>query len=76
MLPRTLPWNPGWLEPLWRAFHRSDTAAHFPLLDWGEGALDVAVNQALLHDVLWGLRGGGVVMLDLFMDERWNAARS
>ncbi len=52
LLPCTLPRNPGWLEPLRRVLHDTDTAALFPLLDRGEGAPDVAVHQAVLHDAL------------------------
>ncbi len=37
---------------------------------------DVAVHQALLHDVLCGLQMGGVSVPDLFADEPWYTLRS
>ena len=76
LLPRTLPRNPGWLEPLRRALHCADTAVLFPLLDRGEGVPAEAIHQALLHDVLHGLRTGNVSVLSLFADDRWNMLRS
>ena len=75
LLPLSLPRNPGWLEPLRRVLHGIDTAALFPLLDRGEGAPEVAVHQAVLHDALRGLLSGEPAQ-PLFSDERWNAVRS
>ncbi len=72
LMPRTLPQNPGWLEPLRRNLCCADTAILFPLLDRGEGVPDEAVHQALLHDVLRGLRMGNVSVSSLFADDRWD----
>ena len=76
LLPSTLPRNPGWLEPLRRTLCCANTAILFPLLDRGEGVPDEAVHQALLHDVLHGLRMGDVSVSSLFADGRWDTLRS
>ena len=76
LVPRSLPRNPSWLEPLRRVLTEVDTALLFPPLDRGEGVPEVVTHQALLHDVLWGLRRGDCSVPSLFADERWNAVRS
>jgi hypothetical protein len=48
----------------------------FPLLDRGEGVPDEAVDQALLHDVLHGLRMGDVSVSSLCVDDSWDTWRS
>jgi hypothetical protein len=78
LLPSTLPRNINWLEPLRRTLCCADTAIFFPLLDRGdsEGVPDEAVHQAVLHDVLHGLRKSDVSVSSLFAHDRWNALRS
>jgi hypothetical protein len=72
----TLPQNPGWLEPLLQTLCCADTAILYPLLDRVEGVPDEAVHQALLHDVLRGLRMGDVSVSSLFADDRFDTLRS
>jgi hypothetical protein len=42
----------------------------------GEGVPEVPAHQALLHDVIGGLKRGDCPIPSLFADERWNAVRS
>ena len=58
LVPVTIPRNPGWLEPLRRVLPMVDTALLFPPLDRGEGVPEVPAHQALLHDVIRGLKRG------------------
>ena len=76
LVPRSLPRNPSWLEPLRRVLPSVDTALLFPPLDRGEGVPEVPAHQALLHEVMWGLKRGDCPIPSLFVDERWNAVRS
>ena len=76
LVPVTIPRNPGWLEPLRRVLPMVDTALLFPPLDRGEGVPEVPTHQALLHDVIGGLKRGDCPIPSLFADERWNAVRS
>ena len=75
LVPRSLPRNPSWLEPLRRVLPAVDTALLFPPLDRGEGVPEVPAHQALLHDVLGGLQRECSVP-SLFTDVRWNVVRS
>ena len=76
LVPRTIPRNPCWLEPLRRVLSSVDTALLFPPLDRGEGVPEVPVHQALFHDVIGGLQRGDCPPSSLFADERWNVVRS
>ena len=76
LVPMTIPRNPGWLEPLRRVLPTVDTALLFPPLDRGQGVPEVPAHQALLHDVIGGLKRGDCPIPSLFADERWNAVRS
>ena len=75
LVPRALPRNPSWLEPLRRVLHTVDAALLFPPLDRGEGVPAVPAHQALLHEVLGGLRRGDGSIPSLFSDVRWDAVR-
>ena len=64
--------EPYWLDPLRRVLSMADTQALFPRLNRGEGAAEVPVHQALLHDVLAGLARPNPNRQELFTDERWD----
>ena len=53
-----------------------DTVLLVPPLDRGEGVRVVPVHQALLHDVIEGLKRGDRPVSSLFEDDRWNVVRS
>ena len=76
LVPRSLPRNPRWLEPLRRVLPTVNTTLLFPPLDRGEGVPEVPAHQALLHEVMWGLKRGDCPIPSLFADERWNVVRS
>ena len=68
--------SPQWLEPLRRALRVVETRRLFPRLSRGEGASEVEVHQALLSDVIHGLKQQGTQIEPLFADERWKLVRS
>ncbi len=49
LVPRAIPLNPGWLEPLLRVLDMVDTALFFPPLDRGEGSPKVPGNFLLIR---------------------------
>ncbi len=65
-----------WLEPFRRALCVVDCKRLFPSLDRGKGVPDVAVHQALISDVLRGLRQADVQIGRLFTDNSWRLVRS
>ena len=67
--------RPHWLEALQRVLHRVDTAAVFPRLDHG-GGTHTPVHQALLREVITGLKTPSVPISGLFQDVRWDIVRS
>ena len=68
--------SPQWLEPLRRALRVVETRRLFPRLSRAEGAHEAEVHQALLSDVIHGLRQHGTQIESLFADERWNLVQS
>ena len=68
--------NPEWLLPLRRALKAVDVTQLFHSLDRGEGAQEVAVHQALISDVIQGLRQREGPVGHLFADDRWRLVRS
>ena len=71
LVPYSLSRSSSWLEPLRRALGSVDVRKLFPRLQRGEGAPRTAEHQALLHDVLRGLRDSEAPIGPLFADERW-----
>ena len=76
LLPLSLACWPRWLNPLRRVLTVAKTATLFPRLDRGEGASEVPVHQALLHDMLSGLNRREPNVGALFADARWEVVRS
>jgi len=76
LVPNTMSRNPHWLEPLRRALSFVDARRLFPRLHRTEGAPRAAEHQALLHDVLRGLKDPEAPIEPLFADERWNRVSS
>jgi L-lysine 2,3-aminomutase len=52
----TMSRSPAWLQQFRRALHAADVKPVFHYLDRGEGVQKVAVDQALVSDVIHGLR--------------------
>ncbi len=65
---------PHWLEPLCRALSYADARHLFPRLRRTEGEPRTAEHQALLHDVLRGIKDPAAPIEQLFADERWEPA--
>jgi hypothetical protein len=76
LVPETMTRNPEWLLPLRRALKAVDVTQLFHSLDRGEGAQEVAVHQALISDVIHGLRQREGPVGHLFADDRWGFVRS
>jgi hypothetical protein len=76
LVPESMRKKPAWLEPFRRALRVVDCKRLFPSLDRGEGVPDVAVHQALISDVLRGLRQADMQIGPLFTDNRWRLVRS
>ena len=76
LVPNTMSRNPRWLELLRRALSYADARRLFPRLHRTEGAPRTAEHQALLHDVLRGLKDPEAPIEPLFADERWNRVSS
>ena len=76
LVTNTMSRNPPWLEPLRRALGSADARNIFPRFQRGEGAQRTAEHQALLHDVLCGLKDPEAPIGPLFADERWGRVRS
>jgi hypothetical protein len=70
LVPENMGKKPAslWLEPFRRAIRVDDCKRLFPSLDQGEGVPEVAVHQALISDVLRGLRQADVQVGPLFTD--------
>ena len=76
LVPESMSRNPAWLQPLRRALKVVEVRTLFPYLDRGEGVPEVAVHQALLSEVIRGLRGGESPTEPLFEDQRWERVES
>ena len=76
LVPERMGKNPAWLEPLRRVLCVVETRRLFPRLNRGEDVPEAAVHQALLHDVIHGLKRRDVPIGPLFADERWRLVRS
>ncbi len=76
LMPETMRKKPAWLEPFRRALRVVDCKRLFPSLDRVEGVPEVAVHQALMSDVLHGLRQADVQLGPLFTDNRWRLVRT
>jgi hypothetical protein len=76
LVPRAIPRNSGWLEQLRGALSTVDTALLFPPLDRGEEVPAVPAHQALLQEVMEGLKRRDCPIPSLFVDERWNVRSS
>jgi hypothetical protein len=76
LVPERMGKNPAWLEPLHRVLCVVETRRLFPRLRRGEDVPEVAVHQALLHDVIRGLKRRDVLVGPLFTDERWRLVQS
>ena len=75
LLPETMARRPHWLEALRRVLNRVDTAAIFQRIDRGGGA-PIPAHQALLREVIAGLKDPQVPASRLFESELWNRVRS
>ena len=75
LIPETMARRPRWLEALLRVLHRVETAAIFPRLDRG-GGTPTPAHQALLREVIAGLKDPSVSVSGLFEDVRWDIVRS
>ena len=76
LVPESLKKDPAWLQPFRRALQVVDIERLFSRLNRSEGAAVVAVHQALLSDVIHGLRQQDGSVQHLFADERWQLVRS
>ena len=78
LVPESLKKDPAWLQPFRRALQvvDSDIEQLFSRLNRSEGAAVVVVHQALLSDVIHGLRQQDGSVQHLFADERWQLVRS
>ena len=76
LVPESMSRNPAWLQPLRRALKVVEVKTLFPYLDRGEGVPEVAVHQALLSEVIRGLRGAEGPTERLFEDQRWERVES
>jgi hypothetical protein len=75
LVPVTMSRNPAWKQPLRRALDAADVKHLFQRLDRGEGVQEVAVQQALISDVITVFdRGRG--LWHLFADDRWRLVRN
>jgi hypothetical protein len=80
LVPESLKQNPAWLQPFRRTsaipglqpFLVVNVPLLFPRLNRREGA----VRQALIADVIHGLRQQDGPVEDVFADERWLLVRS
>ena len=68
IIPYSLSRSSSWLEPLRRALGAVEVRKLSPRLQRGEGAPRTAEHQALLHDVLRGLRDPEASIGPLFAD--------
>jgi len=76
LVPESLKKGAAWLQPFRRALLVVEVKRLFPLLSRSEGATEVAVHQALISDVIRGLRQQDGTVEHLFADERWQLVRS